>query len=100
MSFHQSTDALNAVLRRAETKEIKQRTYQDFCHRAGEEVSRNLEKSRERILTQHHFLSDTGEPEEGYTIPEKWREESPVKRAPKEIRDAIRKINRSSRLAP
>ncbi len=93
MSFRHSTDALNAVLRRAEAQEIKQRTYQDFCHRAGEELSRNLQASRERILTQHHFSPDTGEPEEGYTIPEEWRQESPITREPKEISDAIGRIN-------
>ncbi len=95
MSFHHATEALNAVLRRAETEEIKQRTYQDFCHRAGEEISDNLEASRERILMQHHFIPETGAPEEGYIIPEELRQESPIKRESKEIRDAIQKINQS-----
>ncbi len=95
MSFHHATEALNAVLHRSEIKEIKQRTYQDICHRTGEDLSRELEMSRKRILTQYHFLPDTGEPEEGYTVPEEWCRESPNKSKTKEIRVAIRKINKN-----
>ena len=95
LSFGDAVGILNRLLHRKEDGAIKGRTYQDFCHRSGRELTDYVEKNTEKILGQAHFDSKTGKPYDEATLAPMLKEAGGNLPATTDIQQAIQTFNAS-----
>ena len=69
LSFGDAVEILNRLLRREEVKAVKGRTYQDFCHRIGRELTGYVKENTKKILKNARFDSKTGKPYDESALP-------------------------------
>ena len=65
LSFHDAVAMLNRFLHREDEKVIKNRTYQDFCQRSGQELTAYLAAKTQEILECAGFETGTNKPQAG-----------------------------------
>ena len=62
MSVRDGVRALNRVLWRSGRKELKLRTYADFCQRQGERIEEAIARESAKALEEHGFDGESGRP--------------------------------------
>ena len=62
MSVRDGVRALNRVLWRSGSKELKMRTYADFCQRQGERIEEAIARESAKALKEHGFAAAGGTP--------------------------------------
>lgn len=60
LSYHQAVETMNRLLHRNHQKEIRQKTYADFCIRTGKKMEEETNQKAERILLQNGFDGISG----------------------------------------
>lgn len=95
LSFGDAVGILNRLLHRKEDGAIKGRTYQDFCHRSGQELTDYVERNTEKILEQARFGSKTGKPYDEAALAPMLKEAGGNLPATADIQQAIQTFNAS-----
>ena len=60
LSYRQAAETMNRLLHRKHQKEIRQKTYADFCIRTGKRLEEETNQKAERILLQNGFDGKSG----------------------------------------
>ena len=60
LSYRQAAETMNRLLHRNHQKEIRQKTYADFCIRTGKKLEEETNQKAERILLRNGFDGKSG----------------------------------------
>lgn len=99
LSFSDAVGILNRLLHREDGKAVKDRTYQDFCHRSGQKLTDYVTEATEKILELAHFNSKTGKPYDESALAPMLKEAGANLPATPDIQQAIQTFNASRQSA-